>query len=68
MIQRTALERASVHGYFGGGNSCDIYFHLFVVNSLDKQMQNEKELIHIASAGVGSGWEGYFVLVWRVLT
>ena len=44
MIQRTALakyrQRASVHGYFGGGNSCDIYFHLFVVNSLDKQMQN----------------------------
>ena len=27
--------------------------HLFVVGSLDKQMQNEKELIHLASAGVG---------------
>ena len=27
--------------------------HLFVVDSLDKQMQNEKELIHLASAGVG---------------
>ena len=25
MIQRTALKRASVHGCFGGGNSCDIY-------------------------------------------
>ena len=25
--------------------------HLFVVDSLDKQMQNEKELIHLASAG-----------------
>ena len=27
--------------------------HLFVVDSLDKQIQNEKELIHLASAGVG---------------
>ena len=27
--------------------------HLFVVDSMDKQMQNEKELIHLASAGVG---------------
>ena len=28
--------------------------HLFVVDSLDKQMQNEmEELIHLASAGVG---------------
>jgi hypothetical protein len=27
--------------------------HLCVVDSLDKQMQNEKELIHLASAGVG---------------
>ena len=27
--------------------------HLFVVGSLDKQMQNEKELIRLASAGVG---------------
>ena len=27
--------------------------HLFVVGSLDKQMQNEKELIHLASAGGG---------------
>ena len=26
--------------------------HLFVVDSLDKQMQNEKELIRLASAGV----------------
>ena len=26
--------------------------HLFVVGSLDKQMQNEKELIRLASAGV----------------
>ena len=25
--------------------------HLFVVDSLDKQIQNEKELIHLASAG-----------------
>ena len=38
--------------------------HLFVVDSLDKQMQNEKELIHLASAG----GMGYFVFVWRVLT
>ena len=38
--------------------------HLFVVDSLDKQIQNEKELIHLASAGEG----GYFVFVWRVLT
>ena len=27
--------------------------HLFVVDFLDKQMQNEKELIRLASAGVG---------------
>ena len=27
--------------------------HLFVVGTLDKQMQNEKELIRLASAGVG---------------
>ena len=27
--------------------------HLFVVDSLDKQIQNEKELIHLASAGRG---------------
>ena len=27
--------------------------HLFVVVSLDKQIRNEKELIHLASAGVG---------------
>ena len=27
--------------------------HLFVVDSMDKQMQNEKELIRLASAGVG---------------
>ena len=25
--------------------------HLFVVDSLDKRIQNEKELIHLASAG-----------------
>ena len=25
VIQRTALKRASVHGCFSGGNSCDIY-------------------------------------------
>ena len=38
--------------------------HLFVVDSLDKQMQNEKDLIHLASAG----GMGYFVFVWRDLT
>ena len=27
--------------------------HLFVLDSLDEQMQNEKELIRHASAGVG---------------
>ena len=27
--------------------------HLFVVDSLDKQIQNEKELIHLAGAGAG---------------
>ena len=27
--------------------------HLFVVGSLDKQIQNEKEPIRLASAGVG---------------
>ena len=40
--------------------------HLFVVGSLDKQqMQNEKELIRLASA---KGGGDYFVFVWRVLT
>ena len=29
--------------------------HLFVVDSLDKQMQNEKGVIRLASAGVGLG-------------
>ena len=38
--------------------------HLFVVDSLDKRIQNEKEPIPLASAGGG----GYFVFVWRVLT
>ena len=38
--------------------------HLFVVDSLDKQMQNEKELIRLASAGVG----GLFLFVWGVLS
>ena len=33
--------------------------HLFVVGSLDKQMQNEKVRIRLASAGVG----GYFLFV-----
>ena len=33
--------------------------HLFVVGSLDKQIQNEKELIRFASAGVGGGFS-YF--------
>ena len=28
--------------------------HLFVVDSLDKQIQNEKELTHLASAWGGS--------------
>ena len=28
--------------------------HLFVVDSLDKQIQNEKELIHLACAGRGA--------------
>ncbi len=40
--------------------------HLFVVYSLDKQMQNEKELIRLAGAGVR--WGGYFIFVWGVLT
>ena len=51
MIQRTALERASVQGCFDGRR--EVMRHLFVVDSLDKQIQNEKELIHLASAGVG---------------
>ena len=38
--------------------------HLFVVDSMEKQIQNEKELIHLASAGEG----GYFVFVWGLLT
>ena len=54
MIQRTALAKyrlhAPVHGCFGGGNSCDMR-HLFVVDSLDEHIQNEKEFI-LASAGV----------------
>ena len=47
--------------------------HLFVVGSLDKQMQNEKELIRLASVRVvvgmsggdiiGSGWGGLQALL-----
>ena len=37
--------------------------HLFVVDSLDKHIQNEKEFI-LASAGV----ERLFVFVWGVLS
>ena len=37
--------------------------HVFVVNSLHKQIQNEKELIRLASAGVG----GLFRIFWGVL-
>ena len=36
----------------GGGDSCDIFLWI-VVNSLDKQMQNEKELIGLASSKGG---------------
>ena len=54
--QSTAATRA--------GRRWESKRHLFVVDSLDKQMQNEKELIHLASAG----GMGYFVFVWRVLT
>ena len=67
MTQRTALHASLIvsvtrHSYsYLGGSSCDIYLW---VDSLDKQIQNEKELIHLASAGGG----GYFVFVWRVLT
>ena len=46
-----------------GGKSCFMR-HLFVVDSLDKQMQNEKELIRLASARV----RGLFLCVWGVLT
>ena len=40
---------------------CHCLRHLFVVGSLDKQMQNEKELIRLASAGVGGGLFYIFV-------
>ena len=52
--QSTAASAAGIQATFicGGLN-------------LDKQMQNEKELIRLASA---VGWGGYFVFVWRALT
>ena len=64
---------AAENGCPGGGDSCGIYARpcgpldsggLFVVGSLDKQMQDGKELIRLASAKGG----GYFVFVWGVLT
>ena len=44
---------ASVHGCPGGGNPTSKR-HLFVVGSLDKHIQNEKEFI-LASAEIGGG-------------
>ena len=74
MIQRTALAKyrwsasasaqstaASFVLFVRREFKLDIY--CFVVDSLDKQIQNEKELIRLASA---VGWGGYFVFVWRV--
>ena len=62
MIQRTALSLARLSPRLPRRR--EFMRHLFVVGSLDKQMQNEKELIHLASAG----GMGYFVFVWRDLT
>ena len=55
------------HGCFGvsfGGRRRESKRHVFVVGSLDKQIQDGKELIRLASAKGG----GYFVFVWGVLT
>ena len=64
MIQRTALEK-----YVSAPQSTAASFvrrefkrHLFVVGSLDKQMQNEKELIRLANAGMG----GLFLYLCRL--
>ena len=51
MIQRTALSLARLSPRLPRRR--EFMWHLFVVDFLDKQMQNEKELIHLASAGVG---------------
>ena len=51
MTQRTALSLARLSPRLPRRR--DFMRHLFVVDSLDKQIQNEKELIHLASAGGG---------------
>ena len=67
-------QRASVHSCLGGGNPSDIR-HLFVVDSLDKHMQNEKELICLrlrrflpaartTRTRTRQQKGGYFVFVW----
>ena len=57
----TPFYSASVQGCFSGGNPTKR--HVFVVGSLYKQMQNEKEkeLICLASA---KGGGGYFVIIY----
>ena len=39
--------------------------HLFVVDSLDKQMQNKKKLIRLRCNASAKGGGGLFVFVWR---
>ena len=51
MTQRTALSLARLSPRLPRRR--DFMRHLFVVDSLDKQIQNEKELIRLAGAGVG---------------
>ena len=59
MIQRTALKRASVHGCFGGGNSCDIYLWWVLWISRFRTRRSSFTLLALG--------KGYFVFVWRVL-
>ena len=43
----------NIAAFFCAAGNQRLRRHLFVVGSLDKQMQNERELIRLASAGVG---------------
>ena len=62
MIQRTALSLARLSPRLPRRR--EFMWHLFVVDFLDKQMQNEKEVVRLVALRGG----GYFVFVWRVFT
>ena len=55
VLIRIGESRGSLRESVGGVSVWREFMrHLFVVDSLDKQIQNEKELIHLASAGGGA--------------